>query len=272
MTYVNPHRSQYAAGQSAVTRSSGCTWTSVTNGANASTGGRVNKTPDQVKALVKASEETSPASPGWSIPDAVLACKRLGVPAEDRSGKGWHNALAALDGGQYILLQGDSDRFSNATCSGAFDGDHAIGIHPKKKFEAGLVWRWIDDPICQTGRWEKEITLRAYAEKLSAGVRFMVFLTKVPTTAYVAPAPTVTLRYGGKKLTPRQVKKIAVPSGRKAVRRKRPTTSAPQSAPPLANGTRWTASQVTTTGQLLSGSRKWYGNAKGNSWFHVTAF
>lgn len=83
--------------------------------------------------------------------------------------------------------------------------------------------------------------------------------------------PSVTLRYGGTLLTPRQVKRIAVPAGRKARVRTRPSTAAPIVAQ-LANGTAWTAYQMTRTGTLLAGSAKWYGDRSGTRWLHSSAF
>lgn len=174
--YVNPHRSQYDVGCSARTRRSGCTWTSGANGADASTGGVHSATPDQVLAEVRPAEETNPLSPGWSLRDLGLAMERMGVPFDVRSGSGWAGVRAAHDAGLYVVLQGDSDRFGNATCSGRFDGDHAIGVHPDE-----LVGDWrIDDPICPSARYEAEATLRAYAAKLSPTILFGVFLLPVP--------------------------------------------------------------------------------------------
>jgi hypothetical protein len=182
--YTNHHVSQYCPGCSSITRSSGCTWTSARNGADAATGGKVNKTPDQVHALVKNSEETSPSTPGWSLGDVNLAMSRLGVGFEDRSHTGWAGVVKAHDAGFYIILQGDSDQFPDTTCSGNFNGDHAIGVHPNE--DAGR-WR-IDDPICLTARYESEARLRAYAEKLDSKVRFGVFTTPVP----IIPPDTAT--------------------------------------------------------------------------------
>ena len=175
--YLNRHWSQYAAGLSSITRTSGCTWTSVTNGADASSGGGVKRTPDQVHALVAKSEETNPTTPGWSIPDAARAMSRLGLGFADRSGQGWADVVQALDAGLYVVLQGDSDQFSNATCSGSFDGDHAIGVHPDRN---DVGQQRIDDPICAAARYAGRTILMRYAEKLYPSVRFGVFTAPVP--------------------------------------------------------------------------------------------
>lgn len=178
MTYYrNDHVSQYDPGCSAITRSSGCTWTSGRNGADAATGGMVDITPDQVKAKVKVSEETDPDSPGWSLQDLDKAMSRIGVPFDPRNGQGWDKLKDARRVGQYIVLQGLSAEFGNHTCSGAFNGTHAIGIHPDTNGQG--LWR-IDDPICPTSRYESESILRRYAERFSRSVAFGVFTTPVP--------------------------------------------------------------------------------------------
>lgn len=185
-SYLNAHRYQYATGQSTRTRRQGCTWSSAACGADASTGGRVNLTPDQVLAQVKPSEETNPITPGWSLTDTALAMSRLGVPFAVRSGQRWTNVEAVLNAGYGVLLQGDSDQFSDATCSGAFDGDHAIFLHPEQDAQGR---QRIDDSICKAHRYETRANLRKYAEKFGARVSgrtggvvyFGVFTTSVPT-------------------------------------------------------------------------------------------
>jgi hypothetical protein len=175
--YVNPHRSQYATGSSYRTRTQGCTWTSAANGADASTGGRIDYTPDQVLRLVPASEETNPQTPGWSLGDVDKAMAKIGVPFEVRSGGGWSAVLEALADNLYVVLQGDSDVFSNSICSGAFDGDHCIGLHPKRN-AAGQQRG--NDPICFGARYYGRSVLERYAEKFRASVSFGVFTTPVP--------------------------------------------------------------------------------------------
>ena len=89
----------------------------------------------------------------------------------------WSLILKVLDSGRGIALQGDSDRFADNTCSGAFDGDHAIYVHPDKNGTKRLI----GDPICRDWRWEEESVLRAYAQKLWGSViKFGVFLAVIP--------------------------------------------------------------------------------------------
>lgn len=191
--YLNAHDSQYEEGLSYRTRNSGCTWTSGANGADAATGGRKNPTPDQVLAKVQRYEETSPSTPGWSIADLGKAMGRLGISFQNRNGGRWADVEAALDNRQYVVLQGDSDQFKNNTCSGAFDGDHAIGVHPYRAELSGL--QRIDDPICPVARLESRAVLRAYSEKLARrlgeypGLRYGVFSNQVPVYLWQARVP-----------------------------------------------------------------------------------
>ena len=172
--YRQRHVSQYDGSRY---ERANCTPTSVANGVAASTGGRKRPTGASMRALIARSEEYNPRTPGWALEDLDRACAKLGVGFEIHSGEGW----AALERyrrlGHYIVLQGDSDRFGDSTCSGAFDGDHCIGVHPNT--DVNGMWR-IDDPICKTFRVERETVLRAYAAKLSTTIRFGVFTTKVP--------------------------------------------------------------------------------------------
>ena len=173
--YLNPHKTQYAADSDAYTRSAGCTPTSCANGLNAATEGKINRSGDSVMALIPRAQEFNPSTPGWNMIDADRAMAMVGVPFDNRSGKGWQAVVSAHDAGLYVVLQGDSDRFADTTCSGAFDGNHCIGVHPATN---GGLW-WIDDPICKGGRYESPAVLRAYAQKLDPDVFFGVFTQAV---------------------------------------------------------------------------------------------
>lgn len=181
--YLNRHRSQYEAGASAITRRAGCTWTSGSNGADASTAGAKKPSPDSVHSQVSKMEETASGTPGWSLADLKKALGRLSIPFDIRTGDGWSEVVAAWNRGLYVVLQGDSDQFGNDTCSGDFEGNHAVGVHPAYRIFNGLRQRWVDDTICGTGRWEYEYVLRRYAIKLWASIMFGVFLTPVKKVA-----------------------------------------------------------------------------------------
>lgn len=185
--YLNRHRSQYQAGASLVTRRSGCTWTTAANGADASTGGRVDLSPDAVHALVPRSQEADPSTPGWQLADTDRAMSKLGLPFVLRAG--WANLVhAVVVDGCYVTVPGDSDAFGDHTCSGAFDGDHNIGIHPAVTVAGQAT---IDDPICRTRRAESWDTLRRYATRYSATVPFGVWLSPVPPVEAVPMSDTI---------------------------------------------------------------------------------
>jgi len=279
--YVQPHVTQFDGSWN---QSSACVPTSCANGVAAQSGGTRRPSGATIHALIPKSHETDPHVAGWSIVDADRAMAKINV-GFTIGAENWTAFDAALDGGHYCILQGDSDHFSNATCSGRFDGDHCIGVSPNVKFVNGVKYRWIDDPICKTGRWEKDSTLHAYAKDFAArvgGLRWGYFTHAVPKVAAPAPKPpTVTLRYGGVAL--HGTKRIAVPAGRQANVRTRPTTEAAlvvgKSGDPLNGGPRMLNNgraveyfQRTSTGQLLAGSRVWYGDRTGTRWLHSSSF
>jgi len=268
--YQNPHRSQYD-GTEVRTRREGCVPATGANGGNASTHGRVNHTAEQVHHLIPKAEESDPKTPGWSLLDLKRAENEQGVPVSAGTG-GWAQLIHELDAGHYVALQGDSDRFSNNTCSGDFDGTHCVGVHPARRVVGGLAQRWLDDPVCKgTGRWEYEHVLHDYAVKFNPGISYSFFTNPVPKEVVPPKPPTVHLYPGAVRLTPRQIKRVRVPKGRRANVRQKPT-SASKLMYTKANGTTFTAYQHTTKGQLLAGSRHWYGDISGTKWMHTTSF
>jgi hypothetical protein len=178
--YVGTHQSQYGSGCSSYTRRYGCTWTTVVNLIINVTKGRKHPSPDYVHSLVARREETTPRTPGWSIPDAVKASARYArrsgrdeVRLIERTGigfagvHGWNGIKLALSRGRYVMLSGDSDRFGNNTCSGAFNGNHMIGINPRTRIHNGRRQHLINDPICRQWRWEYDAIIYSYGHKLA---------------------------------------------------------------------------------------------------------
>jgi hypothetical protein len=281
--YVQPHVCQFDGSSD---QGSACAPTTLANGVAAVTGGARRPAGVTIHRLIPKSQETDPSVPGWSIIDCDRAMAKIGVAFSiGDNNSGFDPIVASHNSGHYILLQGDSDHFSNATCSGKFDGDHAVGVHPNEKIISGVEYWWLDDPICKTGRWERPAVLKAYAADFAArvgGWRWGQFDHVVPQSGAPAPKPpAVTLKYGGK--ASHGTKRIKVPAGRSANVRTRPTTSAPlaagRSGSPLTGGPRTLPNgraveyfQVTNSGQLLAGSRVWYGDRTGNRWLHVSSF
>lgn len=182
--YLNVHKTQF---DGTYYEAENCTPTSGANGLAAISKGRINRSGGGVRTFVKRWEETNPATPGWSLEDLKLAVSRidrmydLKVTFIVKSGTGWGWLINYLNSGHYVVLQGDSDRFSNNTCSGKFNGDHAIGIHPARtRASNGYYLRWINDPICKTGRWEYEYVIKSYGQKLNYNLRYGVFTPSVP--------------------------------------------------------------------------------------------
>lgn len=271
--YVQPHVTQFDGG---VKQGEACVPASLANGVAAVTGGARRPASQTIHALIPKSQESDPSKPGWSMVDADNAMDKINISFTRL--EGWSNIENAHNEGKYVVIQGDSDQFSNSTCSGVFNGDHCVGAHPNEKVINGVEFWWVDDPICKTGRWERKSVLKDYAEKFATThkipVRGGVFNTPVPLVAAPpAPPPVVVLRYGGKKLTPRQIKKVKVPAGRRAVIRSRPDRIRKADVRGTKpNGDTFTAYQRTATGVSLAGSRVWYGNRGGTRWTHVTSF
>lgn len=178
--YVQPHVTQFDGSSD---QGSACVPTSLANGIAASTGGARRPAGVTIHRLIPHSQETDPHVPGWSLTDADRAMAKIGV-GFDKGDESWTAFDAALDGGHYCILQGDSDHFGNNTCSGKFNGDHCIGINPKHRIYNGRSQHWIDDGICPTGRWEYDTIIYAYAKKLADAsgtpIRWCASIGKVP--------------------------------------------------------------------------------------------
>lgn len=159
--YQGNHRTQFDGG---ALQSSNCVPASLRDAAEAVSAGNVIRSPSQVRALLKISEETNPATPGWSIADADKAASRLGITFTPAAGP-WSSLRALRSQGRFIILQGDSDVFTDG-CSGSFDGPHCIALPPLDHSDGR--WR-IGDPLCRDWRWETEAKIKSYAGRL-AGV------------------------------------------------------------------------------------------------------
>lgn len=191
--YNQPHVSQYREDCSTTTRVYGCTWTVGANGVSATTGGRYRPSPDKVHSMVRSYEETDPTTRGWSIPDLALACDRMGVGFDNKTGDlGWDGLIKLSNAGHYIALQGDSDVFDSEGgnhCSGAFDGPHCLGLHPDHGInDKGQAIRAYNDPICKERHWELESVLYRYASRFGGSIRFGAFTGVVPIVGST-PAP-----------------------------------------------------------------------------------
>lgn len=184
--YQGVHRSQFDGSTWAA---SNCLPASVANGLRSTTAGKVDLSGAQVRATVARSEETNPITPGWSLEDAVRGVSRIpGAPALVIRSGSFADMEARRRAGYFIVCFGDSDRFPDGTCSGTFDGDHAVGLHPNGAIVLG-------DPICAAWRTETPAIIRAYAEKLAGGplLIWAEFVVPVPLVSVAAPSPRYRL-------------------------------------------------------------------------------
>lgn len=192
--YLGAHRSQYDG--SALARQN-CAPTTLANALHSTMMGAINLTGGQVRAKVANAEETNPATPGWSLEDMRLAASRIaGAPALVIRTAAWTEVERLRALGFYVLLPGDSDRFPDGTCSGAFDGNHMAGLHPNGAITLG-------DPICPSWRTETPATIRAYAEKLG-GATFRFATLAIPVPLMEANMRSVTTLVGLAAPNPRR--------------------------------------------------------------------
>jgi hypothetical protein len=162
------HRTQY---DGSPYQNQNCTPTSGANAARELTQGAYDVSGATIRSLVLRSEETNPDTPGWSLDDLQLAMRRAGIAFSIMSGT-FAAITTYVRSGYAVVLQGDSDQFSDATCSGAFNGDHCVCIHPDPATTSAMML--LADPICRTRRWESTSVLKRYTEKLAGGsiIRF----------------------------------------------------------------------------------------------------
>ncbi len=162
MYFQGDHRSQYDAGSTARLRSMGCTPTTGSNAGRVQTGGAIDLSGDQVLSKLAVTEEQNPATPGWTLGDLSKALSRIaGMPRLVIRGTLWPTLVEMRRQGHVIVLQGDSDQFPSG-CSGAFDGNHCILIHPDNRGDEWII----GDPICPDWTSQPESVVRNYAQKL----------------------------------------------------------------------------------------------------------
>ena len=194
------------------------------------------------------------------------------------------DALRRLDAGQGMMLAGQSaaTRGTKWQASETFTGNHQWYDNERRKNSsvAGGYEHLIYDPladgrragIAQSPMWIPENVVLDFARRLDIdGLGTRLGYGRFYAVFTHDTEPHLVLRYGGTALKPPQVKTIHVPAGHKANVRRRPTTEA-AIVNRKANGSTFTAYQVTKTGQSLGGSRTWYGNIDGSRWLHVTSF
>ena len=98
--YVQPHVTQFDGGAG---QGEACVPASVANGIAASTGGARRPSSQTIHRLVPRSEETNPATPGWSMGDADNATGKMLGRIEGRS----HELGLGADGSIYPASRSD---------------------------------------------------------------------------------------------------------------------------------------------------------------------
>lgn len=179
MTYLPHHRNQFTdpsenryhphgLALARAHRASNCTMNAGACALEAHTKGKVNVLGGDLR------HHQSDQTGGTDLADLRQAWAAYKQLLAVRSGSGWAGVKSAIAEGRGVVLQGDSEAFAENTCSGKYDGDHAIYISPVSRSVGGtLQWR-INDSICPTSRWESAGRIKAYAIKLNPRVQFAV--------------------------------------------------------------------------------------------------
>jgi hypothetical protein len=120
---------------------------------------------------------------GTDLYDMRAAWEHYGQSLSIRSGQGWGEVMDCLREGRGVILQGMSSAFGSG-CSAAYDGAHAIYVHPEKNAEG----KWLmGDPICSGWQWKSADILKEFAQRFSGSICFAV--TKVRDNDPPPPEP-----------------------------------------------------------------------------------
>jgi len=197
---------------------------------------------------------------------------------------GTTTALGRLDDGQGMMLGGASSatRGTRWSASETFGGNHQWFDNERRKNSqvAGGYEHLIFDPLADGRRagiakspmWIPQAVVLDFAKRLDLdGKGNLIGTGRFYAVFTHDTEPHLVLRFGAIAIVPPQIKVIKVPVGQQANVRSGPGTTYKiiNRAP---NGTKFRAWQRTTKGQLLAGSRVWYGNVDGTRWLHATAF
>ena len=117
---------------------------------------------------------------GTDLYDAAEAFATFGETLTIRSGRGWSDALASLEAGYGIILQGSG---GISTGCGDYTGGHAVYVSPEHN---GSGWL-LGDPECSGWCWVSSPQLEAFAERLSSSVMYARTSTSASSST---PPPT----------------------------------------------------------------------------------
>jgi hypothetical protein len=147
---------------------------------------------------------------------------------------------------------------------------HAIYINEVRASDGALL---MYDPLKNFPVWVPQIYIKRFAGNLRlrtgvlgygyAQAGFTRDTEPAPGTTPPPPTTTVTLRYGGVRITPNLYEaKVA------ARQRRSPYIRTDNTIRTVKLGTDFKAWQRTNSGTNVGGSRVWYGNQYGNVWMH----
>lgn len=186
----------------------------------------------------------------------------------------WATVVAEVKKGRGAVIQGSYQIFHGTIydASGTFRGNHAVYINEfrynsTKKRNEFLMY----DPLADGRRnlyhgpiWIPEATLKRFAANLilnprtdarvGFGYAYIMFTRDTE--------PSLALKYGGVAYA-----KIMYSKVNGANIRQKPNRTATV-VRKLALNAKFSVAQRTTTGELVAGSKVWYGDATGNQWMH----
>ena len=206
--------------------------------------------------------------------DSVLI-KAYGINLDVEYGIDWAEFRQRVTSGAGAILQGSYDAIYKTKWSGSntFRGNHAVYVNEVRWNASYDRWEWLwYDPLLDGRRsgmlkgpqWVPDSIVRRFA--------FGLMITdnrKIPFgKAYAAltrDTEDVIERYGGKKITPIVVEATVSTAARRAPR------VGWDIARGVEKGTLFKAYQ-STVGDLVKGTKTWYGNADGNQWVPAANF
>lgn len=195
--------------------------------------------------------------------DVQTAFARLGLPAFDDAVTDWATSMRKVREDRFVwwaVQYAKVPRPVQAQKGGTFD--HALGgFH---MFADGTFLLY--DPLAKSLQRVEQSAVRPAAEAIALRERGDARELFVGATR-VLPSTGLTLRYGARKTAKYPDRQRADGRAGKPVNvHSAPRTGASTVIGTIPDGGLWIAYQVTETGDLFDGSRRWYGDKTGTRW------